>query len=75
MTLSGAPLWRAIAYLVSLPVSSQEHRVVARTLLAAPLEVWARRITHMQRAYREGPVYEACTAVERILRDVPAVQS
>ncbi|WP_280393123.1 hypothetical protein [Nocardia wallacei] len=74
MTVSGAPLWRAVAYLASLPVSSTEHRVVARGLLTAPLEVWARRITHMRLAYREGPVYEACTAVEQILRDMPAVQ-
>ncbi|WP_280320163.1 hypothetical protein [Nocardia wallacei] len=72
MTVSGAPLWRAIAYLASLPVPSTEHRVVARDLLTAPLDAWARRITHMQRVYREGPVYEACTAVERILREVAA---
>lgn len=67
MNLTGTHLFRALAYIESLPVPSRGFDV-ARSLLLAPLPRWPKLLTHLRLAHGEGPEFEVATAIEGILR-------
>lgn len=72
MNLTGEPLFRALAYIQSLPARSRQD-AIGRALLIAPLARWPRLLTHLRLAFGdETPEYTVATRVEQILRGIEA---
>lgn len=70
MNLSGDFLFKALAYITTLPVHTRQW-VIGRALLVAPLARWPRLLTHLRLAYGdETPEYSVATKVEQILRGI-----
>jgi len=72
MNVAGIQLLQAVRFIAALPMPSREFDIIGRALLLAPTRRWARLLTHWRLAYGSGPEYEACTAIEQILRGIEA---
>lgn len=71
MNLTGRHLFNAVAYIAGMRIGSSEFEIVAKSLLDAPVECWARMLTTLRLAYRaETAEYGTATAIECILRGI-----